>query len=77
MGCKSTLIKTMRANGTLKAAVNTGLISSTVLGHESIYEYYLTIKGKYSDKRTAITIVSEDKKVCERLVYKVIKDFGC
>lgn len=66
----------MRSNGTLKAAVNSGLISPTVLGHESVYEYFLSIKGKY-DKRTAITVVSEDKKVCERLVYKIIKDFGC
>lgn len=67
----------MRKDGTLKAAINTGLISPTVLGHEAIYEYYLQIKGKYAEKRTAITVVSEDKKVCERLVYKVLKEFGC
>ncbi len=67
----------MRSDGTLKAAVNEGLISTTVLNHESIYEYYLSIKPKYMDKPTTITAVSEDKKVSERLVYKVIKDFGC
>lgn len=67
----------MKANGTLKAAINTGLISTTVLGHQSIYEYYLSIRPNYKGKMTAVTVVSEDKKVCESLVRKVIKDFGC
>ena len=75
--CKYKLIKEMKSNGTLKAAVNSGLISTSVIGRVSIYEYFLTIKSKYSDKRTAITIVSEDKKVCEATVYNIIKDFGC
>ena len=75
--CKYRLIKEFKRNGTLKAAINTGLISSTVVGHTDIYEYYLTIKPKYKSKMTAITIVSEDKKVSEKTVQRVIKDFGC
>ena len=67
----------MKKNGTLKAAVNTGLISTSVIGRCDIYEYFLTMKESYSDKRTAITVVSEDKKVCEATVYNIIKDFGC
>jgi hypothetical protein len=67
----------MKSDGTLKAAINTGLISTSVIGRCDIYEYFLKIKSSYSDKRTAITIVSEDRKVCEATVYNIIKDFGC
>ena len=66
----------MKSNGTLKAAINTGLISPKVLKHQEIYEYYLSIKGKYG-KMTAVTIVSEDKKVCERTVHNIVKNFNC
>lgn len=74
--CKYTLLKKLKSDGTLKAAINTGLISPSVLGHESIYEYYLKVKNRHS-KMMAISVVSEDKKVCERTVRRVIKDFGC
>lgn len=66
----------MKEQGIYNAAVNSGVIPITVAGHCDIYEYFLEIKTKH-DKRTSITIVSEDKKVCEATVYNIIKDFGC
>lgn len=67
----------MKSNGTFKAAVNSGIIPITVVGRCDIYEYFLEMKNKHDKVSTTITIVSEDKKVCESTVYKIIKDFGC
>lgn len=67
----------MKSSGLLKAAVKEGIVSTTTMAHNDIYEYFLEVFPEYQDKATAITIVSEDKRVSERLVYKILKDFGC
>lgn len=75
--CKYRVLKTMKSNGTLKAALYNGVVSPNVVANMKVYEYYLNIKSQYDKKRTAITVVSDDMKICERTVYNILKDFGC
>jgi hypothetical protein len=58
---------------TIKKEISLGLISTTVLSHFAIYsryDYYRKLKNYVC---VSIFFTSEDCKVSERLIYKIVK----
>lgn len=70
------LIKKLIENGELKSLIDSGIVAEKQERKFKIYEYYLSLKSGHHDNRTVVTIVSEDKNVCETTVYNIIREFS-
>jgi hypothetical protein len=59
---------------TVKKEVRMGLIPPTVLAHYAIYSRYDYYRRLGNHRSLSILITSDNCRVCENLIYKIIKE---